>query len=110
MVDQPVGEQPPEEFWDDEEEEVPLGFRILFEDIGDLTKTTETPPRMVLPVVRLRVIDAAYDPTRAISLQEFFVQEFDRRMISVNRKGRMEAVHLVQSALSGGDEEEEGSI
>ena len=90
----------------------PLGFRQLFDPKGrsDLTKLTETPPRMILPLVRARIIDAAYDEERiekGQSLLSIFVEEFDKRMISKDRKGRLEAVELIRGLNKGDDKDDE---
>jgi hypothetical protein len=37
-----------------------------------------------------------------------FTQEFDRRMISRDRKGRIEAVQMIQGVLAAEQDEEEG--
>lgn len=105
MVQQPT--MLPPGLMEEEEEEVPPGFNTLFGDSGDLTRLTETPSGMILPLVRMRVVDQACNPGRKISLVEFYVQELDRRMISYNRKGRDEAVEVMQGALRQADEEEQ---
>lgn len=88
------------------EDNTPIGFQALYrEDKTDLTKITETPKRMVLPLVRFRIINRSYDPTRKTSLLEEFVQEFDRRMISMDRKGRLEAVRLIQGLNRNSEED-----
>ena len=94
----------------------PPGFKQMFDPKGrsDLTKLTETPPRMILPLVRARIIDAAYDEERiekGQSLLSIFVEEFDKRMISKDRKGRLEAVELIRGLNKGdGTDEEEASL
>ncbi|KKN75322.1 hypothetical protein LCGC14_0381740 [marine sediment metagenome] len=94
----------------------PPGFRQMFDPKGrsDLTKMTETPPRMILPLVRAKIIDAAYDEERIArgeSLLSIFVTEFDKRMISKDRKGRLEAVELIRGLHKGdGTDEEEASL
>ncbi len=96
--------------FEESDDKLPIGYSILFpnedESGSDLTKITETPARMILPLVRMRVIDAASNPRRKTSLLEIFVQEFDRRMISKDRRGRIEAVQIMQGAARGDDEED----
>jgi hypothetical protein len=97
------------------EENAPAGFKQLFDNRAhsDITKLTETPPKMVLPLVRARIIDAAYDTERVTSgasLLEIFVQEFDKRMISKDRKGRLEAVELIRGLQRGESDEEEANF
>ena len=87
----------------------PAAVRELFDTEGDLTLKTETPPKMILPLVRLRILSAAANPHRHTTLIEEFVGEFDRRMISVSRKGRLELLAAMQ-ASSAFEGEEEGSI
>ena len=80
--------------------------RELFNTKDDLTLKTETPPRMILPLVRMRVIEEAANPDRTISLVQVFIQEYDRRMISFRRKGRLELLGALQAlAESEGGEE-----
>lgn len=81
-----------------EEEGVrPAAVRELFNVNGDLTLKTETPPRMIIPLVRMRVLEAARDPNRTKSLVEVFIEEYDKRMISMNRKGRLELLGALQA-------------
>ena len=68
----------------------PAAVRELFNVDDDLTLKTETPPRMILPLVRMKILEAAADPERVESLIAVFVREYDKRMISYNRKGRLE--------------------
>lgn len=84
----------------------PAAVRELFDTSIDLTLKTETPSRMVLPMVRLAVIQAAADPKRKKSLLQVFREEFDKRMISKERKGRLELLAAMQAAAAGEDEEE----
>lgn len=73
---------------------------------GDMTLKTETPPRMVMTLVRMRVLEAARDPERTESLVSIFIDEFDRRMVSLNRKGRLELLGALQALASAeGDRE-----
>ena len=84
----------------------PAAVRELFNVDDDLTLKTETPPRMVLPLVRMRILEAAADPNRTKSLVQVFIEEYDRRMISFNRKGRLELLGALQAlAESEGGEE-----
>lgn len=70
---------------------------------GDMTMRTETPPRMILALVRMRVLEAARDPDREESLVSVFISEYDKRMVSLNRKGRLELLGALQ-ALAESDE------
>jgi len=90
-----------------EEESVkPAAVRELFNVDDDLTLKTETPPRMVLPLVRMKILEAAADVGRTKSLVQIFIEEYDRRMISLNRKGRLELLGALQAlAESEGGEE-----
>ena len=84
----------------------PAAVRELFNTKDDLTLKTETPPRMILPLVRMRVIEEAANPDRTVSLVAIFIQEYDRRMISFKRKGRLELLGALQAlAESEGGEE-----
>jgi len=89
-----------------EEEEVkPQAVRELFNTDGDLTLKTETPPRMIIPLVRMKLIEAAADPNRTRSLVEIFIEEYDKRMISLSRKGRLELLGALQAIAEGEGEE-----
>jgi hypothetical protein len=65
---------------------------------------------MIIPLVRARVIDAAHDEERTDSLLEVFVKEFDRRMISKDRKGRLEAVELIKGLHDAETDDDEAFI
>jgi len=84
----------------------PAAVRELFNTEDDLTLKTETPPRMILPLVRMKILEAASDPNRTESLVQIFVKEYDRRMVSVNRKGRLELLGALQALAEteGGEE------
>jgi len=89
-----------------EERSRPTAVRELYElSDEDLVLKTETPSRMILPMVRLAVIDAAADPKRKKSLLQVFREAFDRRMISKERKGRLELLAAVQAVIAGEDED-----
>ncbi len=82
---------------DEDEDNKPIAYKILFDETADLTKITETPNRMIIPMVRMSVITQAIDPNRKLSLIEVFQHSFDARMISRERKGRIEAVEIMQA-------------
>jgi hypothetical protein len=98
-----------EEYGDDQ---TPAGFKQLFSPrtSDDLVKVTDTPAKMVLPLVRSKVIVAATNPLRQDSLLEVFMEEFDKRMISKDRKGRIEAVELIRGLNRREDDEEEAGL
>ena len=97
----------PEQFYNQEEDAKPIAFKILFDNASDLAKITETPSRMVLHMVRMALIDAATDEKRKESLISIFIRSFDTRMISRERKGRMEAVQLMQARQRAIEEDQE---
>lgn len=100
----------PPQFFEDEEDFKPAAFKTLFPPSAtsdDLSKITETPTRMVIPLVRMAMIDAASDPKRKESLISIFTRCFDTRMISRDRKGRIEAVALMQARSRMEEEETE---
>ena len=84
----------------------PAAVRELFNPGDDLTLKTETPPRMIMTLVRMRILEEAANPARVKSLVQVFVEEYDRRMISLNRKGRLELLGALQALAEseGGDE------
>jgi len=93
-----------------DEEFKPAAVRELFDMEGDLTLKTETPSRMILPLVRMRVLEAAANPSRKESLVEVFIREMDRRMISKDRKGRLELLAALQALAASEEEGEEAAI
>jgi len=76
---------------------------------GDMTLRTETPPRMVNTLVRMKVLEEARNPNRTESLVSIFIKEYDKRMVSLNRKGRLELLGALQ-AMADGDRDREISI
>lgn len=110
-------QQVPFQFLEDGTTEDPRSaqFKTLFPDESidkhaDLTKITETSARMILPMVRMRIIQAAADTKRSDSLIEVFIRELDRRMISKDRKGRLEAIELMQASKRAEQQDEEESL
>ena len=92
--------------YDEVEDPRPGPYKVLFDsDATELVKITETPTRMILPMVRMALIDEATNRNRKESLISIFMKNFDSRMISRDRKGRIEAVQLLQNRRM----EEEGS-
>lgn len=84
----------------------PAAVRELFNTADDLTLKTETPPRMIMSLVRMKILTAVADPDRTKSLIEVFVEEYDKRMVSYNRKGRLELLGALQAlAESEGGEQ-----
>ena len=90
----------PRNLMDDDmgEDPRPAPYKVLFDsDPSELVKITETPSRMILPMVRMALIDEATNSKRKESLISIFMRNFDSRMISRDRKGRIEAVQLLQN-------------
>lgn len=79
-----------------------LGFGLVSDN--DMTLRSETPPRMIQTLVRMKVLEAARDPERTESLVAIFIREYDRRMVSLNRKGRLELLGALQ-AMAESDRE-----
>jgi len=89
----------PPSAYDNDDDSKPAAFKILFEENGsDLVRITETPTRMIIPLVRMVLINEATKPRRTESLISTFIRTLDERMISRDRKGRIEAVQLMQAA------------
>ena len=89
------------------QEESPEPIRLLYEGGGKipLARITETPKKMILPLTRLRIIREALNPRRTKLLTEVFEESFDERMISVERRGRGEAVEMLTPRGNLDDEE-----
>ena len=93
----------------DDDDGKPAAYRVLFEENGaDLVKITETPTRMILPMVRMKLIDEATNQGRTKSLIAIFMESLDARMISRDRRGRIEAVQLMQARPGEMDVDEIG--
>jgi len=76
----------------------PAAVRELFSpDDKDMPLKTETHPRMVEVLVRLRLLEEARNLHRTKSLLQVFIEEYDKRMISFNRKGRLELLGALQA-------------
>jgi len=81
----------------EEEDGRPIAYKTLFDEDRDKTMITETPSSMIIPMVRMGIIVAATIEDRKDTLIEVFQKTFDARMISKDRKGRIEAVELMQA-------------
>lgn len=66
---------------------------------------TETPPRLIPTIIRLRMCQAALDPDRTKPLVDVFIEELDTRMISYQRKGRLELLGALQALSEGGEDQ-----
>lgn len=76
----------------------PAAVRELFSpDDKDMPLKTETHPRMVEVLVRLKLLEEARNLHRQKSLLQTFVEEYDKRMVSFNRKGRLELLGALQA-------------
>jgi hypothetical protein len=76
----------------------PAAVRELFTPEDDeLPLKTETPPKMVSTLVRMKVLEAARDLDRTESLVAVFMRAYDQRMVSFNRKGRLELLGALQA-------------
>ncbi len=88
---------------------IPLAIRRMFPSGGteedQLSMITETPPHMVMPLVRMKLVAAAMDPKRTQSLLEIFMQEYDRRMVSKGREGRKEFIEIMQAETRRDEDE-----
>lgn len=88
----------------------PLLVKELYSrDDGDYSLVTETPPAMVHTKLRMRMIEHAMNFTRTKSLISCFIEDFNREMIAVNRKGRLELLGGLQM-LSSEDEGGERAV
>lgn len=97
-----------------EEAEVRPSFMRYFHDIEDWLNEgaliTETPARMVVTKVRMKIILAAADPNRTKPLVQIFLEEYNREMIGFERKGRLEGFGALQALMAEGEEERAISI
>jgi len=76
----------------------PIAIRELFTpDDKDLPLKTETPPNMVVTLVRMDVLEAARNLDRDESLIRIFQRSYDTRMVSFKRQGRLEALGALQA-------------
>ncbi len=95
----------------DEEDIRPLAFKTLFpgEDRieSDLEMITEIPSNMLLAIVNLEVWQAASDLERVESLSSVYLRSLRKNMISRDRKGRIEAVELMNQTLRKDNEDDD---
>jgi len=76
----------------------PAAVRELFSpDDKDMPLKTETHPRMVEVLVRLKLLEEARNLHRTKSLLQIFMETYDTRMVSFNRKGRLELLGALQA-------------
>jgi len=76
----------------------PAAVRELFSpDDKDMPLKTETHPRMIEVLVRLKLLEEARNLRRTKSLLLTFIEEYDKRMVSYNRKGRLELLGALQA-------------
>lgn len=97
----------------EETELKPAFMRYLF-DIKDWLNEgsliTETPNRMIITKVRMKLLLAASDPTRTKPLVQIFIEEYNKEMVGFERKGRMEGLGALQALLAESEEERAISI
>ena len=85
----------------------PLIIRELYSrDDEDYTLVTENTPRMVASKLRTRMIEHSLDLNRTKSLVQLFREDYNVEMISLLRKGRLEALGGLQMLAA---EDEAGS-
>ena len=85
----------------------PLIIRELYSrDDEDYTLVTENTPRMVVSKLRTRLIEHSLDLSRTKSLVQLFREDYNVEMISLLRKGRLEALGGLQMLAA---EDEAGS-
>lgn len=85
---------------EEDDRPLPILFKQLFpHETADelLIMVTETPAHMIMPLVRLKLIQEIINPDRKKSLLQIFREEFDRRMIARGREGRREAKDMAES-------------
>ena len=85
----------------------PLIIRELYSrDDEDYTLVTENTPRMVASKLRTRMIEHSLDLNRTKALVQLFREDYNVEMISLLRKGRLEALGGLQMLAA---EDEAGS-
>jgi hypothetical protein len=88
----------------------PLIIRELYSrDDEDYTLVTENTPRMVVSKLRTRMIEHSLDLNRNKSLVQLFREDYNVEMISLLRKGRLEALGGLQM-LAAEDEGNERAV
>lgn len=91
-----------------------IEFRALFDPkASKLSRITETPREMILPMAFLKVLLRAQDPDRdplTEPLGQVLLDEIDERMVSLDRKGRLEAVDILKSGRQRQFEDEEEAL
>lgn len=92
----------------EQDEQTPSYVSLLY-DVEDWMNEgaliTENTPRMIMAKIRMKVMLAASDPTRTKPLIQVFLEEYNREMVGLERKGRLESLGALQSlAMEGGEE------
>jgi len=92
-----------------EEAELKPAFMKYLFDIKDWLNEgsliTETPNRMIVTKVRMKLLLAAADIERTKPLIQVFIEEYNKEMIGFERKGRLEGLGALQALLTEGEEE-----
>lgn len=84
---------------------------MLFKDMENLARTTETPRENIMDAVRIKVLMESYNPKRPPgSLLGIYQRALDERMISADREGRREAVAMEQAKQKRLAEDSEGEV
>lgn len=91
-----------------EEAELKPAFMKYLFDIKDWLNEgsliTETPNRMIVTKVRMKLLLAASDTTRTKPLVQVFIEEYNKEMVGFERKGRLEGLGALQALLAEGEE------
>lgn len=92
----------------EEDKQKPAFMQYLYELddwMNEGALVTETSPSMVINKVRMKLIMAASDPTREKPLIQIFLEEYNREMVGLERKGRLEGLGALQALMSDSDDE-----
>ncbi len=81
----------------------------LFPEEGDKSLITENHAQMIIPKIRMRILEAARDRKRKKSLITVFLEAFNDEMISFERKGRLEYLGALQ-ALAEAEEAKKAKL
>ncbi len=89
----------------DSQDQRPDVSKLLY-DTEELSLITEYHAQMILPMVGMKVYEAALDPHRTEPLITIWIREYNKAMISFERKGRLEYLGALQAlALEEAGEE-----
>lgn len=93
---------------EERETSVPLAVKKLYPDSevspDELSMVTDTPPHMIMSMVRMEVVSESLNPVRKKSLMRVWMDAYDRRMISKSGNGRRQFIQIMDQQARSADD------